>query len=181
MLRKTQGDLLQKLRHLRQWQQQQQEHLLQDKEKKLSLIREQEKKLQAVQDYQRRILAESGNFGGSPNVNVTAMPMRHPVGNKSLFHMQTHGHGFQEIPAARQAVGLQQGRLDPNGNVMPTGNLAFTGLMPPPKTVLLSPKHFQMSTLPQKGDDLDTMVSQLPFLSYYYNYIYIYTWNIQNK
>ena len=167
MLRKTQGDLLQKLRQLRQWQQQQQEHLLQDKEKKLSLIREQEKKLQAVQDYQRRILAQSGNFGSSPNVNVIAE--QHPVGNKSLFHMQTHGRDFQEIPAARQSVGLQQGRLDPNGNVMPTSNLAFTGLMPPPKTVLLSPKHFQMSTLPHKADDLDTMVSQLPFLSYYYN------------
>lgn len=61
LLRKTQGDLLQKLRRLQQWRQQKEEHLLQDKEKQMSLLRDKEKRLQAVQEYQRRIL-QSNNL-----------------------------------------------------------------------------------------------------------------------
>lgn len=159
MLRRTQGELLQKLRQLRQWQQQQQEHLLQNKEKKLSFIREQEKRLQAVQDYQEKILTQSGNIGHSPHVNLTTV--RNLTGGNPSFHMKTFGHGFHEIPDERPPLALQQGDFNQNFNLKSSSNLGSAGLMPPtPKAVLLSPKHFQ-TAVSHVEEDLDTKVSSL--------------------
>ncbi|XP_028396791.1 uncharacterized protein LOC114520670 [Dendronephthya gigantea] len=84
LLRKTQGDLLQKLRQLQQWRQQKEEHLLQDKEKQMSLLRDKEKRLQAVQEYQRRIL-QNNNLVTSGIDNATCFPVEPPSFNERLL------------------------------------------------------------------------------------------------
>ena len=123
LLRRTQGDLLQKLRQLQQWRQQQEEHLQQDKEKQLSLLRDKERRLHAVQEYQRKILQNNNVVSGRMGVG----PLH-----------QVKPTGFHEEQSSRTVIGMQ-----------PSKNMAMsysrTGYNPPAKTVLLSPQHFTSS------------------------------------
>ena len=127
LLRRTQGDLLQKLRQLQQWRQQKEEHLLQDKEKQLNLLRDKEKRLHAVQEYQRKILQ---------NNNVTTS------GNDGGPLFQVKPASFHAGPLSRPVLDVQ-----PSTNVVisQTGTVA-SGFHPPTRTVLLSPQHFKATS-----------------------------------
>lgn len=120
LLRRTQDDLLQKLRQLQEWRQQKEEHLLQDKEKQLSVLRDKERRLHAIQEYQRKIL-QSNNLVASGVEGGPFYPIKHAGFN----------NGFLPRPSFRKQ-GSENELMSPNG---------------PAKTALLSPQHFK-SKLP---------------------------------
>jgi hypothetical protein len=127
LLRRTQGDLLEKLKQLQQWRQRKEEHLLQDKEKQLNLLRDKERRLHAVQEYQRKILENSNmitcGIDGSPSYQVKPA-------------------GFHNGASSRPVVGAQ-----PSENVaMFQGGAIVSGFNPPTRTVLLSPQHFKATS-----------------------------------
>ena len=144
MVRRTQGDLLQKLRQLRLWQQHQQEHLLQDKEKKLNLIYGHEKRSQHVEEYQRQALVQSGALNGIHVPTSTRSGDGH-----SYVGLLGHTEHHDNFPLAGTCtLSTTQQHVDVNQNISPsrtiTGNFRPNQtLSGSPKTLLLSPKHFQ--------------------------------------
>ena len=127
LLRRTQGDLLQKLRQLQQWRQQQEEHLLQDKEKQLSVLRDKERRLHAVQEYQRKILQ---------NNNVITSRDNGPL-------FQVKPASFSDGLSSRPTADVQ---LRENMAISQARAVMSSGYNLPTKTVLLSPQHFKTTT-----------------------------------
>lgn len=124
LLRRTQGDLLQKLRQLQQWRQQQEEHLQQDKEKQLSLLRDKERRLHAVQEYQRRILQNNNVISG--RMDIVSLQEVNPTG----FH---NGQSLKPVTGTQTSENVAM-------------SYSGAGYNPPARTVLLSPQHFKVTS-----------------------------------